>query len=358
MTMFGRTQEGKKQTRLAVAACFLLYLLGLLFYTYRFPAFTIIDTHTRLAIESSSHPQLIKPENTTVSGLIFFGRKSRVEIMQCYIERNMVDNGGWLDEVLWVVNTDKQEDLRYLEEILATNPRYKKVHPDEIAGTYTYKNIWKLLDRGKYYVKIDDDIVWIDDNAIPSLVTRKIENPDDFVVSGNIINNPPLGFFHMRMGAIHPYFPERFEPFNVTNATDYWKPSRHPSWEGPRKLKWNLENDPPEWKNHRWLRVPHDSMLYQTPAAQLKYEVWGESYKNWAIASQMHMSLFENIEKDQLDLYKFEKPWIMYEDRIRINFMCIYSDDILNTDPDNWPEGRGDEDMIVLDLPEKLRRRE
>jgi ribosomal protein L24E len=71
----------------------------------------------------------------------------------------MVDNGGWLDEVLWVVNTDKQEDLRYLEEILATNPRYKKIYPDEIASTYSYKNIWKLLDRGKYYVKIDDDVV-------------------------------------------------------------------------------------------------------------------------------------------------------------------------------------------------------
>lgn len=98
-------------------------------------------------------------------------------------------------------------------------------------------------------------------------------------------------------------------------------------------------------------------MLHQTPAAELKYEVWGDSYKNWAIASQMHMSLFENIEKNQLDLYKFEKPWVMYEDRIRINFMCVYSDDILDTDPANWTEGRGDEDMIVLDLPKKLRRR-
>lgn len=161
----------------------------------------------------------------------------------------------------------------------------------------------------------------------------------------------------MRMGAIHPYFPEAFEPFNVTNATDYWKPSRHPSWDGPKKFKWELKNDPPSWKNHRWLRVPDDSMLHQTPAAELKYEVWGDSYKNWAIASQMHMSLFENIEKNQLDLYKFEKPWVMYEDRIRINFMCIYSDDILDTDPANWTEGRGDEDMIVLDLPKKLRRR-
>ena len=79
--------------------------------------------------------------------------------MKCYIERNMVDNGGWLDEVLWVANTDKSDNLRYLEEIIASNPRYKKIHPQEIARTYTYKHIWKLLERGKYYVKIDDDVV-------------------------------------------------------------------------------------------------------------------------------------------------------------------------------------------------------
>jgi hypothetical protein len=376
MTLLGRLQEGKKQTRVAVALCFLLYMVGLLLCTHRLPAFSYIQQPTKPSLKQTS---LVKPENVTISGLVFYGRQSRVKIMKCYIERNMVNNGGWLDEVLWVVNTDKNDDLRYLEEIMASNPLYKKIHPEAIAGTYTYKNIWKLMDRGKYYVKIDDDVVrrkvqclvslnancvvsqvWIDDDAIPNLVTRKIQKPKDFVVSGNIINNPPLGFFHMRMGAIHPYFPERFQPLdtNITGEREYWKPSKHPSWDGPKRFKWELKKEPPSWENHRWLRVPDDSSLYQTPAAHLQYDIWGDSYKNWAIASQMHMSLFENIEKDQLDHYKFEKPWVMFDDRTRINFMCIYSDDILDTDPENWPNDRGDEDMIVLDLPKKLRRRE
>ncbi|KAM0541680.1 hypothetical protein ACHAPJ_013156 [Fusarium lateritium] len=277
--------------------------------------------------------------------------------MTCYLERNMVENGGWLDEVLWVVNTDKQEDLRYLDEIIASNPmRHKKVIPDELLMTYTYKKAWQLLERGKYYVKIDDDVLWIDDGAIPNLVTRKIQNPNDFVVSGNIINNPPLGFFHYRMGALHPYFPEPSQPSNVTNATDYWKPSQHEDWNGPNEFKWDIDSNPPAWPHHRWLRVADDSMIYQTPVSELRYDTWGPSYRNWAIATQMHMSLFENIETYQLDLYKFDSPWIMYNDRIRINFMCVYSDDILDTDPENWPKERGDEDMIVLDLPRKLRR--
>ncbi|KAG7403083.1 hypothetical protein Forpi1262_v018823 [Fusarium oxysporum f. sp. raphani] len=277
--------------------------------------------------------------------------------MRCYLERNLVDNGGWLDEVLWIVNTQNEQDLHYLDEIIACNPkRHKKVIPEEHLSTYTYYKAWRHLERGKYYVKIDDDILWFDDNAIPSLVTRKIEHPEDFVVAGNIINNPPLGFIHFRMGALHPYFPEPKQPSYITNGTDNWKPSRHGFWDGPKNFTWDVEKPPPVWPHHGWLRVQDDAMIYQTPVAKLKYEVWGTSYQKWSIAAQMHYSLLENIENDALDLYKFE-TWTLYGDRIRINFICIYANDILDADPEHWPKNRGDEDMIVLDLPEKLRRR-
>lgn len=98
-------------------------------------------------------------------------------------------------------------------------------------------------------------------------------------------------------------------------------------------------------------------MMSQTPAAQLKYEVWGDSYSSWAIAAQMHYSLLENIESDKLGLYKFRPPWDMHGERIRINFICFYADDILNTDISTWPRDRGDEDMIAIDLPKRLHRR-
>ncbi|UNI16704.1 hypothetical protein JDV02_003118 [Purpureocillium takamizusanense] len=71
----------------------------------------------------------------------------------------------------------------------------------------------------------------------------------------------------------------------------------------------------------------------------------------------MHYSLLENIEEDKLHLYTFDKPWRMDGERIRINFICVYSDDILDTDVGSWPKNRGDEDMIVVDLPKALRRR-
>ena len=120
---------------------------------------------------------LIKPLGIKVSGLVFFGRRDRVSCLRCYIEvsrtcrlptagteaiqRNLVDHGGWLDEVLWVANTEDEDDLRLLDDIISSNPsRHKKlIIPGEKLWVYTYYKAWQHLERGKYYVKIDDDIV-------------------------------------------------------------------------------------------------------------------------------------------------------------------------------------------------------
>ncbi|RYC77224.1 hypothetical protein BFJ63_vAg19902, partial [Fusarium oxysporum f. sp. narcissi] len=282
-----------KPLQIAIAATCFLTLAGFLLRFQTCPSLPIPWKGTEVMGLTKAPPlkPLAKPEGVIVSGFVFYGRKSRVSSMRCYLE----------------------------------------IIPEKPLSTYTYYKAWKLLERGKYYVKIDDDILWIDDNAIPNLVTRKVDYPEDFVVSGNIINNPPLGFMHFRIGALHPCFPESEQPSQVTCGADYWKPSRHGFWDGPKNFTLDIEKPPPAWPQHRWLRVQEDTMIYQTPINKLKYEVWGSSYQAWSIAAQMHYSLLENIENNALDLYKFEKPWTMYGDRIRINFMCIYADDILDT---------------------------
>jgi len=83
----------------------------------------------------------------------------------------MVDRGGWIDEVLWVANTDNEEDLRYLDSIQAQDPLRHKILrlPGDKLHIYTYYKAWEHLERGKYYVKIDDDIVrplQSDDDAV------------------------------------------------------------------------------------------------------------------------------------------------------------------------------------------------
>jgi hypothetical protein len=47
---------------------------------------------------------LTKPEGLKVIALVFFGRVDRISILDCYLRQNLVLNGGWLDEVIFVVN--------------------------------------------------------------------------------------------------------------------------------------------------------------------------------------------------------------------------------------------------------------
>lgn len=137
-----------------------------------------------------------------------------------------------------------------------------------------------------------------------------------------------------------------------------WRPSGDPSWTGPDDFEWSLEWTPPRHPNHRWLRVPDDKALNRTPVAYLTYDVWGPTYENWAIATQQHYSLLENIETEKLDLYKFDHPWDMKGERLRINFVAILGSDILDTDVFHWSYKQSDEDMLVLTLPHDTGRRE
>lgn len=192
------------------------------------------------------------------------------------------------------------------------------------------------------------------------MVTTKLKYPDSFAVSANVINGPPLSFLHFHLGALHPYFPELEADPTYTNhsSSENWRPSSHPFWSGPSTFRWPQDGDPPGGGKHRWLRVNDDRALHRTPVANLTYDFWGPTYESWAIAAQQHYSLLENLERNTTDLYKFQPPWNMQGERIRINCLAILGDDILDTDVEHWPNNKGDEDMIVLDLPKKLQRRE
>ncbi|OAX78936.1 hypothetical protein ACJ72_06750 [Emergomyces africanus] len=312
----------------------------------------------RKLLKQKQEEELVKPTNVNITGMVFFGRRGRVQSMNCYVERNLVDNGGWLDEVLWYANTDNAEDLKYLDQIIERSPRYKKISLEKPVQWPEYTKLWRNLERGTIYVKLDDDILWLADDAIPHMVTTKLKYPDSFAVSANVINGPPLSFIHFHLGALHPYLPELEGDPTYNNHSEFenWRPSSHPFWSGPSDFEWPPTYDPPSGRTHRWLRVENDKALHRTPAAKLEYAFWGTSYESWSIAAQQHYSFLENLERDTTNLYKFQPPWNMQGERIRINCLAILGDDILDTDVENWPDDRGDEDMIVLELPEKLQR--
>ena len=69
----------------------------------------------------------------------------------------MAENGGLLDEIIFIVKTNVQEDLAYLDKILASNEKYSARYQEQ--GGFDYSQMWNVCEKGNVYVKIDDDVV-------------------------------------------------------------------------------------------------------------------------------------------------------------------------------------------------------
>lgn len=98
----------------------------------------------------------VKPEDVKIIALIFYGRPETVSILDCYMKQNLVSNGGFLDEVHWAVNTENENDLKYLDGLVETSEEYKKI----VLPHLGFDSIWEnAVERGNLYIKIDDDVV-------------------------------------------------------------------------------------------------------------------------------------------------------------------------------------------------------
>ncbi len=101
-----------------------------------------------------------KPIDFKIIGLVFFGRPANIAILDCYLKKNLISNGGWLDEVHFVVNTDKKDDIKYLKKLVKTSDRYKKMDlAPGTTGRDGYQKVWQTVEREHMYIKIDDDVV-------------------------------------------------------------------------------------------------------------------------------------------------------------------------------------------------------
>lgn len=108
----------------------LVLLLGLAFLGTawdRKPAITVTKVFHPVQAPTAKTERWDKPDDFKIIGLIFFGRPSVVAVLDCYLKKNLVSNGGFLDEVHWVVNTENEEDIRYLDGLVKTSDRYKKI---------------------------------------------------------------------------------------------------------------------------------------------------------------------------------------------------------------------------------------
>lgn len=105
---------------------------------------------------------LVRPPGLKIVGLIFYGRPMFVNILDCYLQKNLAVNGGYLDEVHFVVNTKHEEDLNWLDGLVARVPEYSRINIKADATHGDWTKLWdhaKEVDPDTILVKIDDDIV-------------------------------------------------------------------------------------------------------------------------------------------------------------------------------------------------------
>lgn len=172
------------------------------------------------------------------------------------------------------MNTEDADDL-------AAADRYCAEHPDffvKVESSMPYGNgmggarlasFWRLLedDPKTIYLRFDDDIVWMADDAVQRLLDFRIDHPDFFLVFANTLNNSLCSHLHQRLGALPP------APF-------------------------------------------------------LEYTCCGErSWRRWETADEVHRRFFEAMECGQLDRFKFPAWELVGYERFSINCMAWFGAD-------------------------------
>merc|ERR1712066_111691 len=96
------------------------------------------------------------------------------------------------------------DDLEYLKQLVVKHAPYYYIPP--VIGRRLAKIYSACTEPNTIYVKIDDDIVYISDAAIPSLVREKQRRRCSFV-SANVVNHAILSAVHEEIGALRNFLP-------------------------------------------------------------------------------------------------------------------------------------------------------
>ncbi|KHN95054.1 uncharacterized protein MAM_07103 [Metarhizium album ARSEF 1941] len=236
-----------------------------------------------------------------IVGLVFYRKRQEASILDCYLKRNLAKNGGVLDGVIWLRQTDDAQDLQFLDKLVRSEAHYS-----DQTGHADAARAYDGIEDDLLYVKVDSGIVYIEDGTILSMVHRRAIRPDLYLVSANVVNQPLSSWLHLSLGAVKPYLPDN-ETLVKARSGVSWRSSRLPPWRGPPDFdldKWN----PPAGRQHLWLPVmwKKDRLLDNTPIVHTVYDAYRKQGKwEWMAAAQQHFSLLENLERGELSKYKF-----------------------------------------------------
>ncbi|PTU20208.1 hypothetical protein P175DRAFT_0481289 [Aspergillus ochraceoroseus IBT 24754] len=288
-----------------------LLKLGLL------PLFVPGSSPTLFYAFSSSAGHFSKPRAIEIVALVPFHEYKRTEILNCYLQKNLASNDGFLDRVVFIPQTNDTDSLRWLAATVEETPSYS------VSRSRTFPT--EIVDQGEnmLFVWIDGDVVFLEDHTIPTTVKTKLDHSDSIIVSANVVNQGVLESLHSHPSVALPYRPE-LQPSQDSVDQNSWRASTLPSWNGPKGFKVHKGFTSP-FRNHRWL-PSSDEDFDHTPIGMAMYTESGPGLDDWTVKAQQHYSFLHRLETGSLNRYKFPM-WKQPTDPISQNFFCFMGRD-------------------------------
>ena len=110
---------------------------------------------------------------------------------------------------------------------------YKIIPVNATAPDWRFQSLWQhyAAEPDTIYVKIDDDVVFIDDNAIPRMVSSLVAHPEVSSIQANVVNNKGTYWYHYHAGdgtTILPFLPSTTSATLEVPASQDWRTSNLP----------------------------------------------------------------------------------------------------------------------------------
>ena len=105
---------------------------------------------------------------------------------------------------IWV-NTNNTHDIEFFKQVADKYPKINLVWQPEgiVNGIRSINAFYKdCIEDNTIYIKLDDDVVWLETDFFEKIVRFRIENPEYFLVSPLVINNAISTYILQNKGKI------------------------------------------------------------------------------------------------------------------------------------------------------------
>lgn len=189
------------------------------------------------------------------------GRRRYMELLYRHLAAQRADFDHWQ---IWL-NTRDAADVQYFLGLQQKHPDWIRCVPCPVPvdGTGTICHFFRACtDPDAVYIRLDDDVVWLEPGFVRRMFEFRRANPQYFLVYGNIVNNVVLSHLQQRFGNLGTQ--AGVVEFNYVDEVG--------------------------WKSPDFVRLVHESFLdAATTQGGERLRDW--RFKQWELTNYEHVSI-------------------------------------------------------------------